>query len=69
MKIVDEMPKEDGKVIRLSVWQQYDGSQEIDSETLRIIDGVLHYYNEGFEDWLEDSNNLDKAVEVKYVVL
>lgn len=69
MKIVDEMPTEDGKVIRLTVWQLYGGSQEIDSETLKIIGGVVHYYSEVYEEWIEDEPNLDKALEVKYVVL
>ncbi|HRH90767.1 MAG TPA: hypothetical protein PLW01_02495 [Agitococcus sp.] len=68
MKIVNEMPKEDGKVVRLSVWQQYDGSQEIQSETLKIIGGVAHFYCDDYEDWLEDDENMKGALEIKYAI-
>ena len=69
MKIVDEMPTEDGKVIRLSVWQHYDGSQGIDSETLKIIGGVVHCWSEMYEEWAKDDSNMKGALQIKYVVL
>lgn len=65
MKIVDEMPTEDGRFIRLCRF-----GNTLTAEELKIYRGTVQYYNDAYEEWLEEhTNSTAGALEVKYVVL